>query len=509
MSKTTWTYDVDAQALLKRLDELEGKNRKLEERLKNVASTGKKSKTTLTAGFNDIEKSILNAAKSMGVFVASTLSVSKGVGLLKDFDDYLRKIGERNKTTADSMRSFALLQDKGQVASATAKLGKVASQYGIRPEDAAAMAGPIQSMYGGDLDKAMPDIQMAMKLRKMGVASETISEMAVASIPKGLSLGETASKFYNIAKDSPLDPEHIGLVTPAMAAYRDPMTAAAVAAALKQGGLNTGSISDRTKDLGLALQLDSDLRKKAVKAAGGAQRYESLSEIDQIEMMRRQVKDLNRDNKLDMGEVMRAGLLEQQKGQALALVFEQMPALKQFRAAADTAGPDLIGEELGKLEDDPNQRRALAMERQSARAEWLQYFGQSGELAGKATDTSLVAGVENAAAGREFLNDPETGRAGFWSTLWSELTAPSPQRSGPTAGAGFVGTGATQPTGMVEEPTAQKVSRAEESMQKQVDEAAERYAMQQLEVLKEIAANTRPTNTGSVAPAVARNSGVE
>jgi hypothetical protein len=431
MADTTVSIAADTAQFLKEYEKLIASNKKLAEELKRLKQEAKSTGDSGKSAMGGFDEAIASTMTKLASAVAGVLSLSAAVEQFKQRYEALQKIGDRSNQAAKGMLSFQLLQEPGRVREAEAKLARIAAPYGVSPEAAGGTAQTIQSLRGGDLDKALPDIEAAFKLRRLGVDDQTLSQMATASIPKGISMERASDAFYKAAQlGGPLEPGDIGKVAPSMIAYRDPLTAVAAAGGLAEGGIPKEQLQDRTKDLGLALSLESDLTKKAMKKTGGA--YEGMSEVEQLQYLKTLIPDLDKSGTLSQAEVMKAGINEQQKGQALAVAINQLPKIQEIRGAIAQPTPGLLESEYQKVMESPAQRSAMEADKLASATAWYRdYIGPEAESGRAVNAEAERVGAMATAEGRGYRTD-EAGRASGWD-VFREWVKPAFSSGGETA----------------------------------------------------------------------------
>lgn len=421
MADMTVTIDAETQRFLAKYQKLIAKNDELKQKLKDMGSAGRASGRDLQGGLGAVERGVLSATKAVVGFMAGFASIHTVVAGLRGLEQQLTKIAAQSSKSSTDLRSFLLLQDPGQVQPALAKVAKTVGKHGASPEEIGGIAATIQQLRDGNLEASLADIETGAKLLNLGVTPETASTMATAMIPKGISLTEGAAAFYKVAQEGPLEPEHIGQVAPSMAAYKDPMMAVYAAAGMATEGIPPEQLQQRTKALGMALQLDSDLIKKAEKAAKRqGMSYHDMDEMSQLELLKTVIPDLDQSGTLTYAEVMKSGIGEQRQSEALASALNRLDVIKQAKASAMGATPEFIDTEIAKLSESPGMRLALQEDTLQAQTQWMHLIGPLGDVARKEEERKVVAGAMAQVEGRSLLADPETGKGGWWARMFAE-----------------------------------------------------------------------------------------
>jgi hypothetical protein len=328
---------------------------------------------------------------------------------LKAIDERLDAISRKSGELGKASKDLASQTSSPEVVKA---VKKQAADMGVKPSDAVEYAGTLTAVFGEK--KMLEAMPAANKLRKMDVASEDISSLATAASAGNVNFPTAAAIFGQASKDSALAPQDFIKAAPAWMEYKDIRTGMAASTALAAGGVAPGSLMDRTKDLSLGLKMDSELKTKAEKKAGGANQYAALSELEQLAVMKSVIPDLNHDKKLSLEEVMKAGIGEQQKAQAIAIAANKYDVFKKENAAVAKAKPRVLDEIIATQErNSPDVADANRAEASAARAEYVSAYGPAAAAARANTKSKQALGHVYMAAGVPFGWDTETGAATF------------------------------------------------------------------------------------------------
>jgi hypothetical protein len=415
-AKAVFELECDPRNLVAAITKLEEKVASLESKNRQLRETSTRGSEEAAKGLDVTGKSAAGLAKNVLAAGAAFLTFDKVLGVLTAIDQRMDAIAKRSDDVGKASRDAAA-QLPPEVSKA---IRRQAADMGVSPTESISVAGTMAAIYGEEgAKKAMPAVN---RLIKMGVAGGDISEIAAAGEVGGLDFSATAGAFGRAAVDSKLTPAQLSQAAPAWGEYKDPRTGMAVSAALSKAGVAPGSLMDRTRDLSMALNMDSDLMKKAWEKAGGTEQYSALDEVQRVAVMKSIIPDLDKSGTLSTHEVMKAGITEQQKADAIARASNKLDFLKQEQVAVLQASPETLQAIIGQQEKDPTVRGANRSAASEAMAEYTASDTLAGQKARLDKDIKRQFGRELMQKGYSWGWDSQTGEATLWGSLLQDPT---------------------------------------------------------------------------------------
>jgi len=437
-------------------------------------------------------------AAGMGM-IGVNQAIRGGIELLREYEDHLKAISERQTKTAAGGVSLAMLQKSGTDVSRVLKEAAVLSaEQGISPEKGFEFFEQGQAIYGtfekgaeaavealklarvtGEPETAVGTIKIAEQLK---MTQEAFNSLLVgAAVPSGANerVFAEVAPFWPLFTGKTGEPEpFFGAAATTALSQRIPneMLATYVQAVnrtLTDVGVET---IKELKKKGGALTVQEQITKELLGSTGKT--FRDLSQVERLEAIGDITK--RRYGGVNAETLRLMGIEEQRERTALATILtpENMALLKQVLAEAPTYAQKYdLDERLRTLQQDPTLRKKFLKDQAVATAEAYAYMGPESDIARAKEAQKLAAAAE---VGYGTGADLETGEAGFWRRVQTGTT-------------GTIGTGGTErmwafgpyydvrpPSGM------EQLDRLEGALQESI------------QVLREIASNTTPAKREQV-----------
>jgi hypothetical protein len=400
---------------------------------------------------------------------------------MKGLDQTLASMAENSNRAASGLVSLAALQAPGQAQRVTKEIAALGVEYGSKPSETAPIAQLLQSLSGSK-EQAKKDLVVALQLKRLGVQDQNVQDLSNVVLSRGLTLQQGAAGIYRAAQLSPLEPSDIVQAAPSISGYKDPRVGIAAITAMAAEGIPRMQLQDATKDLPLALQLDSDLVKKTTgRLAASGIDYQNLGEIEQLRALKQDIVDKDKNGKLTIAEVMQSGINERQAARSIAAAINQLPKLEQTYAEVLSAPADLLAQEIDRMKKEMPQ--IVAAWRDQDTAAFLEYndlYGPQSEEARKRKENLQTRGVQAAASGNRYYveDNGELGMAArFFEWIARKIAASGGQMSPYSASGPSVDYSAIQNSVDTKRPTESAIKEAlKESMKSEGKQKAERKA---------------------------------
>lgn len=384
-------------------------------------------------GFDSLGRAVNGVVSELAAMAGGVVGIQGLITAAKEYENHLNRIADKSDEITKKTIALAALQEPGKAQEAVKRASGLGARYGVDMGRSANTVQLLQSLNNGDLEIGLREAKTAFRLSQLGVDDESLKTIATQASAKNISLQKMGGAFYAAAEISPLDVSDIAKAAPGIASYKDPLTGVSAITAMAAGGVPTGQLQDATKDLGMALAMESDLTKKATKQLKpyGIE-YQNLSEIEQLQALRQIIPDLDQSGDLSIPEVMKAGITEQQKARSLAIGINQMATLEQARAAVENVPEDALGRTVERIRaESPEINSSMLADEASATREYQAVYGPEATKARERKLREQDVGLQLIEKGYGRLVDDETGRPGYMGRAFAGLAGvePTPQEA--------------------------------------------------------------------------------
>jgi hypothetical protein len=423
-------------------------------------------------------------------FIGVNQLIQQGIGLLRDYDERLKKISETQTKTAKGAVPLAALQAPEDVSRVLREAAAISAAEGISPEQGFNMFQRAQSVYG-TFEEGKPQAVAAMRLAKLTQDPESAAEAIKIAYALGMTQEEFNSVLVGMAASSAADEAVFTRVSPFWSLFTgeggepEKYTGAAITNVLSQR-IASEQLPTYVQAVSRTLtDVEDPIAQAITKDMEGTGRtFADLSNIERIRAIGQYVEKEYRE--ISPEALKKAGITEQRESTAMATILapDNLKRLEQILSEAPEMGERYrIEDRLGAISQEPIIRQKLLEEQTAAVAEATAMMGPESE---RARERAARVRAQGAEAGFGWGIDPETGEAGRLRR------------------AAMIGEGSVQRPGAYgmyyqvapESPRPSEQERLKEALEKQT------------QVLQEIAENTKsdkrskPSETVSVRPEV-------
>ena len=339
-------------------------------------------------------------------------------------------MARRSDDTARGLKEFIALQAEGEEGKAHVKATVLkGAAAGVKAEEAAGMAQPIQSVVDSDGDgklnaeekaKFDEDYEAALRLRQIGVEAKDASTVITGNRTKGIGGTAAADKLIAAADKSVGGPADFARAASAINQFEDSDTGLAAATALTAEGTSLEQLPTLVRGAALTLGSANDDSEFSKKFG-----LKGLSEAEKVAKLReegdRRGKGATRDERIaDFSRSFKSkegGSLDEEKARAMGLLVRQGELFESTREAV--GGEKVAGLAEGKvktLKEDALTGSAMVADEAAAMSSANDLYGDKAPEARARKARALETGARLLEDGGDQAVDPATGEA---KSLWT------------------------------------------------------------------------------------------
>ena len=362
-------FTGDAASLEREIIKLQAKAQQLQDKLRDVGGSGRKSADDLTEGFGG--KALTSLMSYAAGVVSLNAAISAGKAGWQNWLANIREVSGEATKAAGQMLVLATMQEGGSKAANVSKAIRLAQGFGVT--DRGLALDTVQSMQaarGDDFNAGMKSAAAIFASTKVGISLEKAREAEIFGASLGVAPGASVRRGYITGVISPRSPEEVIGAAPAMRFWNDNVQGWAAAGVLsaavppaeldtyvRAGGYALSGTEDKQfaqwqKRQGVGGNQMAILRalrragidtpeKLAKLGIGEIRRQQAVSALVQnLPDMERYIAEIERRDKPGLFEAERGGVEAELPGTRLARESEILAA--KYRDEM-VMGPDAIG----------------------------------------------------------------------------------------------------------------------------------------------------------------------
>lgn len=428
MANVTVTLSGDGSklaAVLQQAIEMEKKFGNAAENATNQASRG--------AGVvNDSMGKLMKTLQAVGTAVVTAFGVRQvvqvAINAIREYDDALGKLADKQKTLVDAKAAYAALQEPRMEEKALRDAENLGARYNVKPRDSYIIAEEMQSIASRDeytpeqnRQRGLKYAESAMKLVKIGVDAETAKDVISYGNSAGVTPDRIVDIAYEAAQRSRLTPAKFTKAMPSLVGYNQSVSAGLAAFAAISKNRDEGEVETIAMRTALAIKDKNDLTKR-IHLDKKVEDWMAMSEQQGIEadpimtrlaFIREAVQPDPRTGLYDEAIFKKAGVPDIREQKGLTDIMNNWDKFTEDYWAIKNTPVGRVEDLTARLEKVPEIGSAWADMRHDAEAEAAQ---QSGPIAEK----SRKHRQEQIAIANKYGNDPkwvdQETHMPFWRT---------------------------------------------------------------------------------------------
>lgn len=322
------------------------------------------------------------AVKGVLAFGGSMLSISKGLDILRQYEEHLNNIANKSNEIAGSAAGFIAMRGPEEAK----RIAIQGAKYGMKPEESLPLAEIIYGAAAGDEAKAQEMFKTAADLKRLGVTQEGIQAVIKLSgdTRLGMSPDQVASLIVKAGQESQATTAELAQVAGGIAQYSTPVMGAAFLTAMsgvaeftKEG---IGQLAVYLEKAKLAFSTKSEFRDSMVSyAKKKGMKWEDLDELQQAQLVKSRLDEKGMTYTIPSFE--KIGLTEERQSRALSGVMGIIEKIENAAPKMSAVPADLVSGLVSEQMQDPMMKAAFLKAQSDAAADVLNTYGEAGDLA--------------------------------------------------------------------------------------------------------------------------------